>query len=140
MAYLDTYNVANQTLAVGDVIALAVNDVHFAGCCDGLSHAAGTGVINIRTPGVYEFSAVITVTATAAGTIGVQLYNGATAVPGAVATQTAAAADIVTLNISKLIRVRPSCAAIGNAAALTIQLTGGAGTVTSANVAIHQIA
>lgn len=140
MAYLNTYNLANQALAVGDVVALAVNDVQFAGCCNGLSHAAGTGVISVRAPGVYEVNAVITVTATAAGTIGVQLYNGATAVPGAAATQTVAAADVVTLPISKLIRVRPSCAAVGNAATLSIQLTGGAGTVTSANVAIRQIA
>lgn len=140
MTYLNTYNLANQALAVGDVVALAVNDVQFAGCCNGLSHAAGTGVISVRTPGVYEVNAVITVTAMAAGTIGVQLYNGADAVPGAAATQTVAAADVVTMPISKLIRVRPSCAAIGNAAALSIQLTGGAGTVTSANVAIHQVA
>ncbi|WP_277249715.1 hypothetical protein [Phascolarctobacterium succinatutens] len=40
----------------------------------------------------------------------------------------------------KLIRVRPSCAAVGNAANLSLQLTGGAGTVTGVNVAIHQIA
>ena len=37
-------------------------------------------------------------------------------------------------------RVRPSCAAVGNAANLSLQLTGGAGTVTSVNVAIHHIA
>lgn len=40
----------------------------------------------------------------------------------------------------KLIRVRPSCAAVGNTANLSLQLTGGAGTVTGVNVAIHQIA
>lgn len=66
--------------------------------------------------------------------------NSADAVPGAAASQTAAAAGVVTLPISKLIRVRPSCAAVGNAANLSLQLTGGAGTVTSVNVAIHQIA
>lgn len=140
MAYLDTYNIASQALEVGNVIALGANDVQFSGCCNGLSHAAGTGIINVKAPGVYEINATVTVAATAAGVIGIQLYNGADAVPGAAATQTAAAAGVVTLPISKLIRVRPSCAAVGNAANLSLQLTGGAGTVTSVNVAIHQIA
>ena len=134
MAYLDTYNLASQALEVGNVIALGANDVQFSGCCNGLSHAAGTGIVNIKAPGVYEVNATVTVTATAAGAIGIQLYNGADAVPGA------AAAGVVTLPISKLIRVRPSCAAVGNAANLSLQLTGGAGTVISVNVAIHQIA
>ncbi|MDO4841912.1 MAG: hypothetical protein Q3982_04465 [Phoenicibacter congonensis] len=120
---------------------IALLHIVFAyGCCNGLSHAAGTGIINVKAPGVYEINATVTVTATAAGAIGVQLYNGADAVPGAAASQTAAAAGVVTLPISKLIRVRPSCAAVGNAANLSLQLTGGAGTVTSVNVAIHQIA
>ena len=120
MAYLNTYNLASQALEVGNVIALGANDVQFSGCCNGLSHAAGTGLINVKAPGVYEVNA--------------------DAVPGAAASQTATAAGVVTLPISKLIRVRPSCAAVGNAANLSLQLTGGAGTVTSVNVAIHQIA
>lgn len=92
MAYLNTYNLASQALEVGNVIALGANDVQFSGCCNGLSHAAGTGIINVKAPGVYEVNATVTVTATAAGAIGIQLYNGADAVPGAAASQTAAAA------------------------------------------------
>lgn len=140
MAYLNSYNLASQALEVGNVITLGPNDVQFSGCCNGLSHAAPTGIINVKAPGVYEVNVTVTVTATAAGAIGIQLYNGADAVPGASAAQTAAAAGVVTLPISKLIRVRPSCAAVSNAANISLQLTGGAGTVTSVNVAIHQIA
>lgn len=48
MAYLNTYNLASQALEVGNVIALGANDVQFSGCCNGLSHAAGTGIINVK--------------------------------------------------------------------------------------------
>lgn len=54
MAYLNTYNLASQALEVGNVIALGANDVQFSGCCNGLSHAAGTGIINVKAPGVFE--------------------------------------------------------------------------------------
>lgn len=140
MAYLDTYNTASQALAVGDVVALGMNDVQLAGCCGGIRHAAGTGLITISAPGVYQVNAAVTVAATAAGTIGIQLYNGADTVPAAAATATAAEGGIVTLPITKIIRVRPTCVAVSNAVTLSIQLTGGAGTVTNAEVAIHKIA
>lgn len=140
MSYLSAYNVASQSLAVGDVIAFATNDIRFGGCYNGLAHAAGTGVISIAGPGVYQIEATVTATAAAAGAIGIQLYNGSTAVSGAAATQTVAEAGTATLNIAKLIRVRPSCVAVANIASLSLQLTGGAGTVTNANILVHQIA
>ncbi len=140
MSYLNAYNVGSQTLAVGDVITFTTNDLRFGGCCNGLTHSAGTGVISIATPGVYQIEAAVTATATAAGTVGIQLYNGSDIVAGAAATQTVAEAGTVTLGIAKLIRVRPSCMAIANSASLSLQLTGGAAVVTNANILIHQIA
>ena len=79
MAYLNTYNLASQALEVGNAIALGANDVQFSGCCNGLNHAAGTGIINVKAPGVYEVNATVTVTATAAGAIGIQLYRESSA-------------------------------------------------------------
>lgn len=89
----------------------------------------GNGV-TLSGGGYYDVDATATVTATAAGPVSAALYLNGVAIPGAVATVTAAADEIVTLPISALARLN-GCNAEG-----TLTLVIGGQAVTTYNTAL----
>lgn len=91
--------------------------------------------VNITGAGYYDVDASVTVTPTAAGTVTVTLYKNGVAVPGATASETAAANGTVDLSIPAL--VRQSCCAAGSA--LTLVLTGAAATVNNVALRVQRI-
>ena len=99
------------------------------GCNFGL---AGTG-LTVAGQGYYEIKASITLVPAAEGDITVAMYKDEVAVPGASATETAAAAgDTVNLFITALVREYCPCNdALSN---LTFKVLGGNASVT--NIAI----
>ena len=91
--------------------------------------------VNITGAGYYDVDASVTVTPTAAGTVTVTLYKNGVAVPGATASETAAANGTVNLCIPPL--VRQACCAAGSA--LTLVLTGAAATVNNVALRVQRI-
>lgn len=91
--------------------------------------------VNITGAGYYDVDASITVAPTAAGTVTVTLYKDGVAVPGATASETAAANGTVDLSIPAL--VRQVCCAAGSA--LTLVLTGAAATVNNVALRVQRI-
>lgn len=90
----------------------------------------GGNGITLAGGGYYDVDATVTVTAAAAGPVSVALYLNGVAVPGAVATVTAAADGIVTLPVSALVRLN-GCNAEG-----TLTLVVGGQAVTTYNTAM----
>lgn len=107
------------TLPLGNIIRRYGQNITLGG--NGLSLTGG---------GYYDVDATVTVTATAAGPVSAALYLNGVEVPGAVATVTAAADEIVTLPVSALVRLN-GCNAEG-----TLTLVIGGQAVTSYNTAI----
>ena len=99
------------------------------GCNFGL---AGTG-LSIAGQGYYEIEASVTLAPAAAGEITVTMYKDEVAIPGATATETAAAADDV-INLSIVAIVKEGCPCVDTISNLTFKVLGGAATVT--NIAI----
>lgn len=91
--------------------------------------------VNLTGTGYYDVDASITATLTAAGTVTVTLYKDGVAVPGATASETGTANGTVNLNIPAL--VRQACCAAGSA--LTLVLTGAAGTVNNVALRVQRI-
>lgn len=122
-------NTGAQAVAEGGTINLG-SIVHRFGCGLNLN---GNGIV-ATIPGYDDVSAVVTVSATAAGAVTVSLLRDGVVIPGATATGTAAAAgDFVTLPLIPLDRIK--CNDSGHT--LTLVLTAGAGTIT--NVAMKVI-
>ena len=91
--------------------------------------------VNITGSGYYDVDASVTVTPTAAGTVTVTLYKDGVAVPGATASETAAANGTVNLSIPAL--VRQVCCAAGSA--LTLVLAGASATVNNVALRVQRI-
>lgn len=91
--------------------------------------------VNITGAGYYDVDASVTVSPAAAGTVTITLYKDGVAVPGATASETAAANGTVDLNIPAL--VRQVCCAAGSA--LTLVLTGAAATVNNVALRVQRI-
>lgn len=88
-----------------------------------------------QSAGYYDVDASVTVTPIAAGTVTITLYKDGVAVPGATASETAAANGTVDLSIPAL--VRQVCCAAGSA--LTLVLTGAAATVKNVALRVQRI-
>lgn len=101
----------------------------------GCDVALNGNAVNITGAGYYDVDASVTVTPTAAGTVTITLYKDGVAVPGATASETAAANGTVDLNIPAL--VRQVCCAAGSA--LTLVLTGVAATVDNVALRVQRI-
>lgn len=137
---LSTYNITSQTVDVNENIVFS-NNQYQTGCST--IHTPGSTTIEVRCPGTYFLTFNSTASATAASTdpIILQLYNGTTAVPGAVASQVSTAStDIVNLAFGTILQIRPSCPSISNVAYLTIQNLGVEAELTTANLNIIKIA
>ena len=86
--------------------------------------------INLNKCGAYDIDAMFNITGVAAGNITLQMYNNGVAIPGAAAT------DLITLNVTDIVRaVRNN---IGTEAALSFRLSASA-TVNNAIVTVERI-
>lgn len=101
----------------------------------GCDVALNGSAVNITGAGYYDVDASVTVTPAAAGTITITLYKDGVAVPGATASETAAANGTVDLSIPAL--VRQVCCAAGSA--LTLVLTGVAATVDNVALRVQRV-
>lgn len=134
---LSAYSTATQAVAANELISFSTNRI-LTGCT--VTHAEGTPTIRLAKAGYYYVSVNATVSNTAAGTITIQLMDGADAVPGATANVTVGATtDTASLAFTTIIRVRPSCCAIDNTAALTILNSGADATFTSAAIEVTKL-
>ena len=126
-----TANTGAQSVPVGGTISLG-GIVRRFGCAVDLNGST----INITEPGYYDVNVSVTAAATAAGAVTATLFNNGVAVPGAMASATAAAAgDIVNLSFESVVRV--PCG--GNSAALSVILTGTASTVSNIAVVVDKL-
>ena len=101
----------------------------------GCDVALNGNAVNITGAGYYDVDASVTVTPIAAGTVTITLYKDGVAVPGATASETAAANGTVDLSIPAL--VRHVCCAAGSA--FTLVLTGAAATVNNVALRVQRI-
>ena len=133
---ISSYNITTQEVAANGLLTFPTDRI-LTGCT-----ATRNGqTFQLNKPGYYyvTFNADGAAT-TAAGDIVVVLQNNGIAVPGAIATQTVAAADdAVNLAFATIIRVPPSCCAVDNTANLTLVNTGVATTYTNVNINITKL-
>lgn len=101
----------------------------------GCDVALNGNAVNITGAGYYDVDASVTVSPAAAGTVTITLYKDGVAVPGATASETAAANGTIDLSIPAL--VRQVCCAAGSA--LTLVLTGVAATVNNVALRVQRI-
>ena len=101
----------------------------------GCDVALNGNAVNITGAGYYDVDASVTVSPAAAGTVTITLYKDGVAVPGATASETAAANGTVDLSIPAL--VRQVCCAAGSA--LTLVLTDAAATVNNVALRVQRI-
>lgn len=101
----------------------------------GCDVALNGNAVNITGAGYYDVDASVTVSPAAAGTVTITLYKDGVAVPGATASETAAANGTVDLSIPAL--VRQVCCAAGSA--LTLVLTGAAATVNNVALRVQRV-
>lgn len=117
---------AGSNLAIGAVYAPSSIIRRYGQCCQ----MAGNGIV-IEGAGYFDVEATVTVAASAAGTITATLYQDGNPVSGATATASVgAAADVVTLPLSALLRLNCNC----SDSVITVVITGQA--VTTNNLAI----
>ena len=133
---ISTYTSISQAVAVDGTLNFDTTRV-LTGCT--VKHADGTPTFTLTRPGYYFVTFDGVVTADAAGTVTVELLNGADPVPGAIASTALAADGIATLNFSTIVRVLPSCPAIDNTTKLSVLNSGIGATFTSANINITKL-
>lgn len=134
-----SYSITPQTLAANEDLVFTIDEIK-TGCT--VSHSAGTTTYVFNKPGFYyvTFNGVATATAAATDPIVVEMYNNATAVPGALSSALSAAVDTpVSLSMSAIIQVRPNCPAIDNTVSLTIKNTGIEAEYTNAAITITKL-
>ena len=133
---ISTYSSISQTIAVDGTLNFDITRV-LTGCT--VKHADGTPTFTLDKPGYYFITFDGIVTSATAGTVTVELLNGADPVPGAIASTALAADGIATLNFSTIVRVLPSCPAIDNTTKLSVLNSGIGATFTSANINITKL-
>lgn len=132
-AAIYTVNQGAVAVAVGGIIPLGSINRRFGCKCNNALDLNGNG-ITINESGYYDVDISVTATAAAAGNITVTLLKDGVAVPGATATETAAANGTVALPITPL--VRQMC---GSGSTLTLVLTGTAATINNVSVKIIRV-
>ena len=133
---INSYSLISQAVAADGSLNFDTTRV-LTGCT--VKHADGTPTFTLTKPGYYYVSFDGVITGTTAGTVTVELLNGADAVPAALASTTVAADDVATLNFTTIVRVLPSCPSIDNTTKLSVANTGVATTFTSANINITKL-
>lgn len=133
---INSYSLVSQAVAADGTLNFDTTRI-LTGCT--VNHADGTPTFTLTKPGYYYVSFDGTITGTTAGTVTVELLNGADAVPAALASTTIAVDDVATLNFTTIIRVLPSCPAIDNTTKLSVVNTGVATTFTNTNINITKL-
>lgn len=131
-----TANTTAQTLAAGATIALGSIIRRFGNdrCCNPTINLSGAG-ITLNECGYYKINARVTDAPTADGIVTVTLLQDGVAIPGAVASNTAAAASNPTsVTAGAIVRV-VGCAT----STITAVLTSGAGSVTNVSVDVEKL-
>lgn len=133
---INAYTNISQAIAADGTLNFDTTRV-LTGCT--VKHADGTPTFTLTKPGYYFVNFDGVITGTTAGTVTVELLNGATPVPGATASTSVAVDDIDTLNFATIIRVLPSCPSIDNTTKLSILNAGVGVTFTNANIVITKL-
>lgn len=92
----------------------------------GISIDTQSGGFVVNNSGLYRFSFDVTSTPSEAGAQTVQLYNGTSAMPCAIATNTVAAAETITQHIETIVRLNTCCAI---QPVISARISGAAGTI-----------
>ena len=92
----------------------------------GVSISTQTGGFRINNGGLFRVSYDVTSTPAAAGAQVIQLYNGSSAMPCAIATDTVAADGVITQHIETVIRLATCCAM---QPVISARISGVAGTI-----------
>jgi len=103
----------------------------------GCSLRLNTANIRVNKSGLYHLSADVTYTATAAGTVVVQLYKDGVALPCAISQQTVAANDVNTAHVETDLEIITCCV---NRPLITLGISGVAGTVNHTCVSAVKLA
>lgn len=134
---ISSYNSIAQVVAANGLLTFNTNRV-LTGCT--VEHMEGGTTFKLTKPGYYYITFNATVTNAAAGNVSVQLQNGTSVVPGAIAsTSIAAVTDVRNLVFATIVRVPPSCCAVDNTANLTLINNGIAATYSVANINITKL-
>jgi hypothetical protein len=133
---INSYSIISQTVAADGTLNFDTTRV-LTGCT--VKHADGTPTFTLTKPGYYYVTFDGVVTGTTAGTITVELLNGSTPVPAALASASVEVGDITTLNFSTIVHVLPSCPAIDNTTKLSILNSGVGATFTNTNINITKL-
>lgn len=134
-AEIYTANTSTQAVAVNGIITPGTIIRRFGNtrCCNPAINVANNG-ISLNENGYYRVLVNVTAEPTEEGAVTVALYQDGVAYPGAVATNTAAAAsDAVSVCIPADVKVT-NCNSI-----LTVVLTAGAGNVTNVGIAVNKL-
>lgn len=135
-AAIYTANTTAQTLAAGATIALGTIVRRFGNdrCGNPTINLSGNG-ITLNECGYYKVSTRVIDAPTAAGTVTVTLFQDGVAIPGAIGSNTAAAATNPTgVTAGGIVRV-VGCAT----STITAVLTAGAGSVTNVSVDVEKL-
>lgn len=128
------YNNAEQTyVAAGTNINVLGNLITDTG----VSISTQTGGFRINNGGLFRVSYDVTSTPAAAGAQVIQLYNGSSAMPCAIATDTVAADGIITQHIETVIRLATCCAM---QPVISARISGVAGTINHVCASVVKLA
>lgn len=133
---ISSYSIISQAVAADGTLNFDTTRV-LTGCT--VKHADGTPTFTLTKPGYYFVTFDGVISGTTAGTVTVELLNGADAIPSALASTTIAVGDEATLNFTTIVRVLPSCPSIDNTTKLSVANTGVATTFTNANINITKL-
>ena len=125
-------NTQSQVLAVGSVVNFG-NIIRRFGCNTTL--VGGNPVV--EGSGYYGIEGAITLTATAAGTVTVTLFEDGVAIPGAVNSMTVVAGNVYQLPLGRVI-VRESGCCCGQKKTITAVVSGTEFTATTATVTVEK--
>ena len=103
----------------------------------GVSISTQTGGFRINNGGLFRVSYDVTSTPAAAGAQVIQLYNGSSAMPCAIATDTVAADGIITQHIETVIRLATCCAMQPT---ISARISGVAGTINHVCASVVKLA
>lgn len=134
-----SYSNTPQDLTANENLVFTIDEIR-TGCT--VTHAAGTPTFVFNKPGYYfvTFNGVASATAAATDPIVVEMYNGTTAIPGALTSELSAAVNTpVSLAMSAIIQVRPNCPAIDNTVNLTVKNVGIEANYTNAAITITKL-
>lgn len=140
--YMYSANTIVQVVPVGGTINMG-NVVRRFGCVKGTQtpHATVNGISTVlascgRCPAYFDMNADFVVVPTAAGTVTVTAYQDGVAIPGAVASATAAAAgNTLTLPLAFGVRLNAGV----TSSTITYVLTGAASSVNSAAQTVSKV-